>query len=157
MTNESELDSVDTGILDILQHDSSTSNVEIGRRVGVSPPTVHTRIKRLTTLGYIEGYYARLKPQKLGYDLRCVLHINLQTHTPEDVYYFREQVSQMPEVLDAYQITGAYDYLLIILAKNQQDLNRFLMERLTPFECVARIQTSIVLNEVKTSTAVPLD
>ena len=47
----------------------------------------------------------------------------------------------MPEVLSAYQITGSFDYILTVIVKNQGDLSRFLMEKLTPFECVARIET----------------
>jgi DNA-binding Lrp family transcriptional regulator len=62
----------------------------------------------------------------------------------------------MPEVLECHHVTGDYDYLLKVVARNTQDLERFLLDRLTPAPGVARIHTSLVLREVKTSTSIPL-
>lgn len=152
-----ELDELDLQILRKLQHDSSISNLELSKHVGVSSPTVHSRIKRLEQLGYVRGYHAQLDPKKLGFDLQCIIHINLQAHNRKDVFSFREAISQMPEVQLCYQITGAFDYILVVILRNQDELTKFLLDKLTPFECVARIQTSIVLVDVKTTLCLPID
>lgn len=158
MKNYSEvLDQVDLKILDLLQHDSSVTNVKIGEAVGVSPPTVHTRIKRLQELGFIERYTAQLNPRKLGYDLQCVIHINLSKHNLDDVNTFRDELVQLPEVRFAYQLTGSYDYLVMVLVRDQEALRQFLMDTLTAYPSVERIQTSIVLDTLKQSTVIPIE
>ncbi len=153
----SQLDNTDRAILSELQQDSSISNVELARRVSLSPPAVHSRIKRLEELGFISRYVALLDKEKMGFDLLCFVQVSLQVHQPELVKNFREQVAQMPEVLEGYHLTGSVDYLLKVVICNKADLQRFLMERLTPIPGIARIQTSIALQEIKSETALPIE
>lgn len=152
-----QIDVVDLQILDLLQHNSDITNVEIGKRVGISPPTVHTRIKRLQALDFIEGYAAHLNPRKLGFDLQCIIHINLQKHNLEAVEHFREELGRLPQVRFAYQLTGSYDYLVMILVRDQAALRHFLMDTLAAYPSVERMQTSIVLDTLKQTTVVPID
>jgi Lrp/AsnC family transcriptional regulator, leucine-responsive regulatory protein len=152
-----ELDSTDKAILRQLQQDSAISNVELARRVNLSPPAVHARIKRLEELKYIRGYVALLDREKVGYDMLCLVTVTLQQHRPEQTDAFREKIKDMTEVLECFYGTGDYDYLLKVAVRNRKHLEHFLMEKLTHISGVARITTSIVLGEIKNTTALDLD
>ncbi|PWH17787.1 MAG: AsnC family transcriptional regulator [Anaerolineae bacterium] len=154
---QSLLDDVDKGILRALQHEGRLSNVDLARAVHLSPPATHARLRRLEREGYIRHYTAVLDREKTGYDLLCFIHVSLQMHQLEQVEKFRAATRQMPEVLECHHITGEYDYLLKVALRNRKDLERFLVDRLTPIPGVARIHTSLVLTEVKATTALPLE
>lgn len=151
-----EIDEIDKAILVILQQDGAISNVELARRISLSPPAVHARMKRLEELGYIRQVVALLDREKVGYDMLCMISVTLQFHHMEQINAFREAVLQMPEVLECLFVTGEFDYLLKVVVRNRQELERFLMERLTPIPGIARISTSLVLAEIKYTTALAL-
>jgi DNA-binding Lrp family transcriptional regulator len=151
-----DLDETDVIILRELQADGSLSNVELARRVNLSPPATHTRVKRLEQLGYIRQYVALIDREKMGYDMLCFITVSLQIHQPEIVQQFREAITSMPEVLECHHVTGDYDYILKVAVRNRQDLQRFLMDVLTPVPNVAHIHTRLVLSEVKSTTELPL-
>jgi DNA-binding Lrp family transcriptional regulator len=150
------LDELDMIILGILQSDGRISNAELARRVNLSPPATLARVRRLEESGYIENYVALVNRQQAGYDMFCFVRVSLQLHDTEQVTGFREAVQHMPEVLECHHVTGDYDYLLKVVAHNTKDLEDFLINRLTPIPGVARIYTSLVLNEVKSSTVIPV-
>ncbi|MFO7664564.1 MAG: Lrp/AsnC family transcriptional regulator [Chloroflexota bacterium] len=151
------LDDTDKKALRVLQADGRLSNVELARRIDLSPPATHARLRRLEQEGFISGYTALLDREKAGFDLLCIIQISLQMHQLEQVEAFRELVRQMPEVLECHHITGEYDYLLKVVLRNRKDLERFVVDRLTPVPGVARIHTSLVLTEVKSTTALPIE
>jgi Lrp/AsnC family leucine-responsive transcriptional regulator len=150
------LDGVDREILDLIQKDGRMSNAELSRRLNLSPPATHARVRRLEREGFIEGYAGLLSRDKLGYDLLSFVLVSLSVHQYEHVYGFRERVMAMPEVLECYNITGEYDYLLKVVLHNREDLERFVVGELTPLPGVARLQTSLVLSEVKSSIKLPI-
>jgi Lrp/AsnC family transcriptional regulator, leucine-responsive regulatory protein len=151
------LDALDRAILRELQADGHLSNADLARRITLSPPATHTRVRRLEQAGYIRGYTALLNREVLGYDLLCFIEVTLQLHQPEQVKNFPTFMQQMPEVLECHHVTGGYDYLLKVVVRNRTDLEHFLMDRLTPIPGVARIQTHVVLDELKATTTLSLD
>ncbi len=152
-----DLDDTDKAILTELQTDSSISNVELARRISLSPPAVHARIKRLEELGYVRQYAAILDREKVGYDILCLITVTLEMHHMQNINLFRDAVIKMPEVLECYFITGEYDYLIKVAVHSRKELERFLMENLTPIPGIARISTSIVLTEIKSTTSLLLE
>lgn len=156
-TQEPMLDDVDRRLLRSLQFNGRMSNVELAQAVHLSPPATHARLRRLERDGYIRQYAAVLDREKTGYDLLCFIHVSLQMHQLEQVENFRQSTRQMPEVLECHHITGEYDYLLKVALRNRKDLERFLVDRLTPIPGVGRIHTSLVLTEVKATMALPLE
>ncbi|NOK59950.1 MAG: Lrp/AsnC family transcriptional regulator [Chloroflexi bacterium AL-W] len=152
-----DLDSIDIFIVQLLQIDGRLSNVDLARRVHLSPPATHARVRRLEQEGYIRTYTAILDRDKMQFDLLCFIQVSLQLHQIESVEGFRTAIYQMPEVLECYHLTGEYDYLLKVIVRDRKDLERFLVERLTPLTGVERIHTSIVFTEIKSTTALPLD
>jgi Lrp/AsnC family leucine-responsive transcriptional regulator len=149
-------DKLDQRILDELQKDARISNAELARRVNLSPPATLARVKRLEEKENIQRYVALLDRQRAGYDLLCFVRVSLQLHDLDQVTGFHEAVQKMPEVLECHHVTGDYDYLLKVVAHNTEDLENFLVNRLTPIPGVAQIHTSLVLREVKNSTILPL-
>ena len=150
------LDELDQRILDELQRDARVANAELARRLNLSPPAVHARVKRLEERGILRGYVALLDREQLGFDMLCFIQISLQLHQVEQVSHFRATIQQIPEVLECHHVTGEYDYLLKIVVRNRQELERLIMEKLTPIPGVARIHTSLVFSEIKASTELPL-
>ena len=151
------LDSTDKLILQLLQEEGRLSNAELARRVNLSPPATHARLRRLEEEGYIRQYAALLDREKAGFDMLCFVQISLQLHQPQQVEAVRAAIREMPEVLECHHVTGEYDYLLKVVIHNRKDLERFVLERLTPVPGVARIHTSLVLTEVKATTALPVE
>lgn len=149
-------DEVDCKILALLQQDGRISNAHLARRIDLSPPATYVRLKSLEEDGYVRRYVALLEPEKVGFDLTCFVQVTLQLHSLEQIEAFRRAIQDMPEVLECHHVTGEYDYLLKVVVRHRKELEVFLMERLTPAPGVARIHTSVVLSEVKHTTALPL-
>lgn len=152
-----DVDEMDLMILGILQEQGNLSNAELARQIHLSPPATHARVRRLEQAGYIRQYTALLNNEKMGFDMLCFVHLSLQRHQPESVEGIRTAIRQMPEVLECYHVTGEYDYLLKVVIRNRKDLERFVVERLTPVPGIARIHTSLVLSEIKSTTTIPVN
>ncbi|MGE0160187.1 MAG: Lrp/AsnC family transcriptional regulator [Gemmatimonadales bacterium] len=150
------LDELDRRILAQLQADASISSAELARRVDLSAPGLHKRVRRLRDLGVIEREVALLNREAIDLDLLCFVQVTLAHHQPDGVSGFRRAMQGMPEVLECHHLTGEFDYLLKVVAANHRELEHFLVDRLTPTPGVDKIRTSIVLNEIKSSTALPL-
>lgn len=156
MIENSELDGKDVLLLQALQTDSSISNVKLAERVGLSPPSVHGRIKRLQQLGYIEGFAAQLNRDKLGFGMLFFVMISARNHSRPEYEQFRDVITALPEVLECHHITGEFDYLLKVVVRNKKDLQDFLMEKLTTFPGIYHVQTSLSVMEVKTTHRLPI-
>lgn len=150
------VDDVDEAILNILQQEGRISNVELAQRVNLSPPAVHSRLKRLEQNGYIRQYVALLDRERIGYDMLCFINVSLQLHQREHVENFKQRMLEMPQVLECHHLTGEYDYLLKVVVCNRKELEQFVVNQLTPIPGIARIHTSLVLSEIKSTTALPL-
>jgi len=150
------IDNIDRHILHLLQENGNLSNLELARKIHLSPPATHARVRRLEQEGVICGYTGLVDREQAGFDLLCFIQVSMQVHQLEQVERFREAVRQMPEVLECHHITGEYDYLLKVVLRNRKDLERFVVHQLTPTLGVGRIHTSLVLAEVKTTTVLPI-
>lgn len=148
------LDDIDIQILDILQKGAQISNAEIAKRVNLSPPATHTRIKRLENEGYINDHVAVLNQEKLGFDLMTFIFMSTNIHQAEKLERLEKELKLMPEVLECHCLTGEYDYLLKVVNKNRRELEGFI-RKLNGLG-ITRIQTSLALREIKYSTVLPI-
>jgi Lrp/AsnC family leucine-responsive transcriptional regulator len=151
------LDETDRLVLQYLQEDARLTNTELARRVELSPPGLQRRVRKLEEAGVIERYVTLVSREVIGFDMLCFVQVTLQRHAPEAISQFKEIVQTMPEVMECYHLTGEYDYLLKVVVRNRRHLEQFLVETLTPVPGMDKIRTSLVLREIKTTTAVPLD
>ena len=150
------LDERDLSILKSLQADASVSRSELARRLGVSPPALQKRIRRLEELGVFQAEVVILDRRALGMDLLCYVQVSLAQHQPETVNAFREAIHRIPEVLECHAMTGEYDYVLKVVTKGPRELEMLLIEHLNGLPGVDRLRTSIALRELKSTTALPI-
>ncbi len=155
-TTNIHLDDLDRAILEALQADARISNAELARRIHLSPPATLARLRRLEEHGFVQGYVTLLDREQLGYEILCIVRVGLALHRADQVQQFRDLVQQMPEVMECYHVTGEFDYLLKVVVRSRKDLEHFLVNRLSTAPGVARVYTSLVLNEVKSTTTLPL-
>jgi len=149
-------DEIDRQILQLLQKDTTLTNVDIARKVNLSPPATHSRVKRLEKEGYIERYTAVLNREKLGYDLLCFIYIKTNEHLTEKLQPFETAIKKMDEVLECHHITGEYDYLLKVVIKNSSDLRHFIVNKISSIENVSGVQTSLSYDVIKSSSSIPI-
>ena len=150
------LDDLDRRLLELLQRHGRATSVELARRLGLSPPGLQRRMRRLEAVGVIRGYTTLVDREAVGLDLLCFVEVKLAHHRPDCVARFRDEVQAIPEVLECHYLTGESDYLIKIVVPNHKALETVLFEGLMRIDGVDRIHTSIVVNEVKASTALPL-
>ncbi|MCP4965607.1 MAG: Lrp/AsnC family transcriptional regulator [bacterium] len=143
------LDETDKTILRLLQANGRVSNAEVARQVGLSAPATHARVKRLEENGVVRQYSTLLNREAIGYDMVCFINVSLQLHQFEAIERFKELMQDMPEVLECYHITGEFDYLLKAVFRNRDELQEFVVNKLTPIPSMARINTSLALIEIK--------
>jgi Lrp/AsnC family transcriptional regulator, leucine-responsive regulatory protein len=155
-TSTSTLDTIDKTILRMLQTQGDVSNAELARLTHLSAPAVSARIKRLRDEGFIARTVTVLNRERLGFDLVCFIHISLSAHRVTEEEKLRDAVAAMPEVLECFHITGEYDYVLKVVARDRGHLEQLVNARLTPLVEGARIKTSLALAEIKSTTAIEI-
>ncbi len=106
MKKITKLDETDLAILREVQQDGRISNNELARRINLSQPAAHSRLKRLQSAGVIQGFTAQLDYEKLGYELICFFQTRLQDHAEADIERFETEVAAFPEVLECNYLTG---------------------------------------------------
>ncbi|MGP7818086.1 Lrp/AsnC family transcriptional regulator [Niallia sp. 01092] len=148
------LDNVDIQLLDLLQKQAELSNIELAKRVNLSPPAIHSRIKRLEKEGFIKRKVAILDHEKLGFDLSCFVFISVNMHQAEKLEALEKALESMPEILECHALTGEYDFLIKVVNKDRKELEMFGRKL---YELgITKIQTSLSLREIKSTTVLPI-
>lgn len=150
------MDEIDRQILVLLQEDGRMSNADLARRVGLSPPSVLQRVRKLEESHLISRYTAILTPDLLGYKILVIAMISLSLHQEKPIEGFQNSVKEIPEVLEVLHVSGDFDFLLKIVAKDMKDYERMVRERLSTIQGVGKIHSSFVLGINKNQTAMPL-
>jgi len=150
-----ELDKFDLAILKVLQQDARASLHEISAQVGLSSTPCWNRIKRLESDGVILGYTVRIDPAKIGLTDTVIVQVTLESHNDEMLYKFGQALDEIPEVLEAFLVSGAYDYYIRLVVRDTRDYERLLRERLYKIPGIRHSISSFVLRVLKQS-ALPL-
>jgi len=150
------LDKTDTKILRVLQHDGRISNLKLAEAVHLSPTAVLERVKRLTREGFILGYEARLDPARLGAGLLVFVEVVLDRTTPDVMGAFKAAVQARPEILECHLVAGGFDYLLKTRVADMHAYRELLASVLWSLPGVRETHTYAVMEEVKSSTALPI-
>ncbi len=154
-SNESSFDKTDMAILRILLEDSRRTLQEIGAEVGLSPTTCWSRIKRLEAEGVIKRYTVDVDPAKLGYRDSVIVQLTLESHTDDTLYAFGQVLATIPEIQEAYLVSGDYDYYIRIAVRDTRDYERLLREKLYKIPGIRHSKSHFVLRVLKEAT-VPL-
>ena len=150
------MDELDIKLLDALQSDGQLTNFALADRVGLSASQCSRRRAALEAGGVIEGYHARLAPHALGLGVMAFVQVTLATHSPDNSQRFQKLIDALPEVQEAYSLTGEADYLVKLIVTDLKALSRILNEVFLPHESVAHVRSSIVLDRLKQTGRLPL-
>ncbi|GGB20486.1 Lrp/AsnC family transcriptional regulator [Puia dinghuensis] len=151
-----DLDDIDLKILSLLQQDASLTNKEIAFQLHKSVATIHDRTRRLKEEGYIRRVAAILDPKKIGKGLIAFSHVLLNDHTSTTLTTFEREVIKFPEVMECFQMTGTFDFLLRVATADMEEYQRFYRNKLANLPNISTVQSFFVLTEVKSDTAYPL-
>jgi len=143
------MDSIDRKILSFLQKNSRASMQEVGQAVGLSTSPCWERVRKLEQAGVIEGYTVRLNAQALGWQDTVLVQVTLDSHSDNTLEKFGEMLAAIPEVIEAYLVSGDYDYLLRVAVKDTKDYERLLRERLYKIKGIRHSKSSFVLRTLK--------
>jgi len=149
------LDKFDLAILGLLQQDSRSSLQEISDKVGLSVTPCWNRIKRMEAEGVIQGYSVRINQAAVGFTETVLVQVTLDSHSEEILFEFGRTLSDIPEVIEAFLISGDYDYLIRIAVRDTRDYERLLREKLYRIPGLRQTKSSFVLRCLKES-ALPL-
>jgi len=144
-----QMDSTDLRILATLQKNGQLSNLELADLVALSPSACHRRVKLLEEHGFIEAYHAVLSAKKLGFEIQAFVELSLGQISHAEHDYFTRELSDMPEVVNAYIVTGEANYLLDVRTRNLEEFSQFVVNRLNKLKGVTKIHSQIVLVELK--------
>ncbi|MBB3047367.1 Lrp/AsnC family transcriptional regulator [Litorivivens lipolytica] len=152
-----ELSKQDITILDILQKDASKTSTEIAETLNMSQSPCWRRINRIEQAGFVRKKVALLDREKLGMELVVFTTVNLTTVGRQYLEDFEDAVRTLPEVIECYTMTGVWDYMLKVVAKDIRHYEVFVRERLLSLPMVGETHSHIAVTEIKNTTELPLD
>jgi Lrp/AsnC family leucine-responsive transcriptional regulator len=152
-----KLDSFDQKILRILQNEGRLTNVELAKRIGLSPSPCLRRVKRLEAERIIEGYGARINRRACGLGVTVFVEVKLDRHREEDAERYRKAIRGLAEVVSCHIISGEADFLLEVVVGDLDQYSEFVLKKLRQIAGVKDMHSSFALETVKSSQPLPLN
>ncbi len=143
------MDPIDQKIVAALQKRGRMTNVELARLADLAPSSMLERVRRLEERGVIKGYHASIDPKAIGYEVRAVVMINLDLHRAEAIDDFEDRIRAIPEVTGCFHLTGRYDYLVHVVARDIEHLGELIKHTLGKVGGVEKQETFITLSTIK--------
>ncbi|WP_284734536.1 Lrp/AsnC ligand binding domain-containing protein [Sphingosinicella terrae] len=150
------IDEMDRKLLRVLQAEGRITNQELASRCAISPSACLDRMRRLKERGYISGYAALLDPEKLDQSFLVFVEVVLDRTTGDVFRRFSAAVAERPEILECHMVAGGFDYLLKLRLKDMAAYRKFLVDVLAEIPGVRETRTYAVMDEVKSTTALPI-
>ncbi len=151
-----KLDAIDLKILAALQADARIANVDLARKVHLSPSPCLARVRALEEAGLVARYVTLLDPKKLGLTVSVLVQVTLERQVEKALDGFERAVLDRPEVMECYLMTGDADYLLRVVVPDVPAFERFILDFLSKVPGVGNIKSSFALKQVKYQTALPI-
>jgi Lrp/AsnC family transcriptional regulator, leucine-responsive regulatory protein len=149
--SDRNLDRIDRRLLARLQQDGRAAVSQLAREVHLTVTPTLERVRRLESSGYIEGYFARLNPRRLGLGLLAYVEVSLDRTTPDAFERFKQEMLAHDEVMECHMVAGGFDYLLKVRVTNMESYRRFLGDRIAALRGVQQTHTYFVMEEVKST------
>ncbi|MGJ8532661.1 Lrp/AsnC family transcriptional regulator [Pararhizobium sp. IMCC21322] len=150
------MDRIDRGILAILQKDSTVPVAEIGKRVGLSTTPCWRRIQKMEEDGVIKQRVAVLDPALVGAGVSVFISISTNQHSKEWLTRFAEVISEFPEVVSFYRMSGQVDYLLKVVVPDIAAYDKFYKKLIAKID-ISDVSSSFAMEEIKNTSTLPLD
>jgi Lrp/AsnC family leucine-responsive transcriptional regulator len=154
MELQSDLDRIDRQILRELRSDGRISNAKLAEKVGLSTTPCWNRVRALEEAGVIEGYTALLSQKSLGYPDTVIIEVTLDRHDDEIFEKFGQALAKLPEVMEAYLLTGEYDYLIKVAVAGTAGYEEFLRRKLYKLPGLRHSRSTFVLRCLKKTYSV---
>lgn len=154
--HEPDFDRIDLRILDHLQGQARASNLELAQAAKLSPAQCHRRHRRLEAAGVIDRYETRLNAARVGLGVVAFIHVSMERGHIREMQKFKDLLASLAEVQECYSVTGDFDYMLKVVARDLPALSRFLMDTLMRLPGVAAVRSSVCMEEIKCTSALPL-
>ena len=155
--DSTDLDKTDMLILQHIQEDATISNSTLAKSIGLSPSACLARTKRLRQEGIIMAYSAVIDATKIGLQISSYTFVTLSPHNRETADHFVQEIHLIPQILECYNITGNWDYLLKIVSADISSYREFVIDKLIAIQGVNHVETLIVLKTEKNTFSLPLD
>jgi len=152
-----KLDKIDRKILFHLQEDGRMTNVDLAKKAGISAPPCLRRVRALEEAGFVKGYHAMLDAQAMGYGVTVFANVKLISQAEADLKQFEAVINAWPMVRECHMLAGETDFLLKIVAKDWDDYQRFLTEKLTAAPNVTSVKSSLAIRPAKEEPGVPIE
>lgn len=154
MEHQAELDDIDRRILRELRLDGRLSNTKLADKVGLSTTPCWNRVRALEEQGVIEGYTALLSQKSLGYPDTVIIEVTLDRHDDDIFEKFGQALADLPEVMEAYLLTGEYDYLIKVAVAGTAGYEEFLRRKLYKLPGLRHSRSTFVLRCLKRTFSV---
>ena len=154
---DTKLDNIDLKILKLLQENSKITNLDLSKRIGLSPAPTLERVKKLEQSGVIQSYHAKVDSSKLGLNVGTFVLVSLAWQKENALDNFIEKIQNIDEVTEGYIITGDGDFLLRVVCKDIPAYEQLLFKKLSQIEEVERLKTLMTLSKVKKSKILPFN
>jgi Lrp/AsnC family transcriptional regulator, leucine-responsive regulatory protein len=152
-----EIDGLDRKILQALQEDGRATNVELSARVHLSAPQCFRRVRALEERGVIRRYAAQVQAEALGLGVTAFVSLNIAGEQFGRVRDIESSIRAFPQILECHTVSGDYDYLLKVVARDLKSLSQFLTDRLMQLPGVADVRSMICLEEIKAAAPLPVE
>ncbi|PHV07148.1 AsnC family transcriptional regulator [Janthinobacterium sp. BJB412] len=154
MDHQAQLDEIDRRIMRELRLDGRLSNTKLADKVGLSTTPCWNRVRALEERGVIEGYTALLSQKALGFPDTVIIEVTLDRHDDEIFEKFGQALADLPEVMEAYLLTGEYDYLIKVAVAGTAGYEEFLRRKLYRLPGLRHSRSTFVLRCLKRSHSV---
>lgn len=152
-----KLDRIDLQILKTLQDNSKITNLDLSKRIGLSPAPTLERVKKLEQNDVIDSYHAQVNPEAIGLRVKTFVLVSLDWRKEMAREHFLEQVQDIDEITECYIITGEADFLVKIICEDIPTYERLLFKTLQQIDQIERLKTLMTLSTVKDSKRLPFD
>lgn len=152
-----KMDLIDLKIIKMLQENSKITNLELSRRIGLSPAPTLERVKKLESSGIVQSYHAKVDPTAIGLNVNTFILVSLAWQKPNALDNFIEKIKRIPEITEGYIITGDADFLLKIICKDIPTYEKLLFKTLSQIEEIERLKSLMTLSIVKKGTILPFN
>ncbi|MFM2267078.1 MAG: hypothetical protein RL757_519 [Bacteroidota bacterium] len=153
--SNSKFDTIDLKILRILQENSKITNLDLSKRIGLSPAPTLERVKKLESTGIIESYHAVVNGQQIGLNVKTFVLVSLAWQKDNALNSFLEKINEIDEITECYIITGDADFLIKIVCRDIPTYEQLLFKTLSQIEEIERLKTLMTLSTVKDSRILP--
>ncbi len=150
-----KLDKIDLKILKLLQENSKITNLDLSKKIGLSPAPTLERVRKLEATGIIESYHAQVSAAKIGLSVQTFVLVSLAWQKEDALNRFLKKIQEIDEITECYIITGEADFLIKIVCKDIPTYEQLLFKTLSQIEEIERLKTLMTLSTVKNSKVLP--